>query len=316
VPPLVQDLSECTITRVHERLEESFEFVSREEVVSCDLCLFAASQREEPDFLWVFESVLFGRHSKPADSNGPLDPVLERKRPLVGDKIVPYWNSGTVLILRNHIWSSSASIQFRRVQQEPSLTTRRYLSVRNRRERTHRRSSRALWKGSVMITVSPAIASALAITADLFPGNRSLSDRRTLHRPRDRRHLPGTGILAGNSTFLETTLSYVSDLPRFQREKYVASRDWRSSSRLVSSPARPSTSSGSPPTPSSPRCSGGGCSAGDPRRDRHPDREGLYVRPRRLRHRVAVPNVDRERSAVHRRRRRDSARRRLTGGDS
>nr|WP_273739634.1 YeeE/YedE thiosulfate transporter family protein [Natrinema soli] len=37
----------------------------------------------------------------------------------------------------------------------------------------------------------------------------------------------GTGILAGNSTFLETTLSYVSDLPRFQREKYVASRDWR-----------------------------------------------------------------------------------------
>ena len=37
----------------------------------------------------------------------------------------------------------------------------------------------------------------------------------------------GTGIIAGNSTFLETTLSYVSDLPRFQREKYVTSRDWR-----------------------------------------------------------------------------------------
>ncbi|MFD1564522.1 YeeE/YedE family protein [Haloarchaeobius amylolyticus] len=37
----------------------------------------------------------------------------------------------------------------------------------------------------------------------------------------------GTGIIAGNSTFLETTLSYVSDLPRFQREKYVSSRDWR-----------------------------------------------------------------------------------------
>lgn len=37
----------------------------------------------------------------------------------------------------------------------------------------------------------------------------------------------GTGILAGNSTFLETTLSYVSELLRFQQEKYVRSRDWR-----------------------------------------------------------------------------------------
>ncbi|TMT81682.1 YeeE/YedE family protein [Haloterrigena sp. H1] len=37
----------------------------------------------------------------------------------------------------------------------------------------------------------------------------------------------GTGIIAGNSTFFETTLSYVSDLPRFQREQYVSSRDWR-----------------------------------------------------------------------------------------
>ncbi|NHN49294.1 YeeE/YedE family protein [Halostella sp. JP-L12] len=37
----------------------------------------------------------------------------------------------------------------------------------------------------------------------------------------------GTGIIAGNSTLLETTLSYVSDLPRFQRKKYVRSRDWR-----------------------------------------------------------------------------------------
>lgn len=37
----------------------------------------------------------------------------------------------------------------------------------------------------------------------------------------------GTGIIAGNSTFLETTLSYLSQLPRFQREKYVRSRDWR-----------------------------------------------------------------------------------------
>jgi uncharacterized membrane protein YedE/YeeE len=34
-----------------------------------------------------------------------------------------------------------------------------------------------------------------------------------------------TGISAGASTFLESTLSYVSDLPRFQQ--YVASRDWR-----------------------------------------------------------------------------------------
>ncbi|WP_233274830.1 YeeE/YedE family protein [Haladaptatus cibarius] len=37
----------------------------------------------------------------------------------------------------------------------------------------------------------------------------------------------GTGIIAGASTFLETTLSYVSGVPRFQKGKYVASRDWR-----------------------------------------------------------------------------------------
>ena len=37
----------------------------------------------------------------------------------------------------------------------------------------------------------------------------------------------GTAIIPGNSTFLETTLSYVSDLPRFNRPKYLASRDWR-----------------------------------------------------------------------------------------
>ncbi|WP_254766720.1 YeeE/YedE family protein [Salinilacihabitans rarus] len=35
----------------------------------------------------------------------------------------------------------------------------------------------------------------------------------------------GTGIIAGASTFLESTLSYVSDQSRFQR--YRASRDWR-----------------------------------------------------------------------------------------
>jgi uncharacterized membrane protein YedE/YeeE len=35
----------------------------------------------------------------------------------------------------------------------------------------------------------------------------------------------GTGIPAGASTFLESTLSYVSGQTRFQR--YVASRDWR-----------------------------------------------------------------------------------------
>lgn len=36
-----------------------------------------------------------------------------------------------------------------------------------------------------------------------------------------------TGIIAGASTFLESTLSYVSDVPRFNRFKYVRSRDWR-----------------------------------------------------------------------------------------
>ncbi|MCU4924618.1 YeeE/YedE thiosulfate transporter family protein [Halobacteria archaeon AArc-dxtr1] len=35
----------------------------------------------------------------------------------------------------------------------------------------------------------------------------------------------GTGIAAGASTFLESTLSYVSELSRF--EQYHASRDWR-----------------------------------------------------------------------------------------
>ncbi|RLM59863.1 YeeE/YedE family protein [Halobellus sp. Atlit-31R] len=35
----------------------------------------------------------------------------------------------------------------------------------------------------------------------------------------------GTGIPAGASTFLESTLSYVSDKSRFQR--YVSSRNWR-----------------------------------------------------------------------------------------
>lgn len=35
----------------------------------------------------------------------------------------------------------------------------------------------------------------------------------------------GTGIAAGASTFLESTLSYVSERSRFQR--YVPSRDWR-----------------------------------------------------------------------------------------
>src|SRR6056297_2201233 len=37
----------------------------------------------------------------------------------------------------------------------------------------------------------------------------------------------GTGIIAGASTFLESTWSYTSDLPRFNQPKYLASRDWR-----------------------------------------------------------------------------------------
>ncbi|GAA0305397.1 putative membrane protein YedE/YeeE [Halarchaeum rubridurum] len=36
-----------------------------------------------------------------------------------------------------------------------------------------------------------------------------------------------TGIIAGASTFLESTLSYVSGVERFNRYKYVQSRDWR-----------------------------------------------------------------------------------------
>ena len=36
-----------------------------------------------------------------------------------------------------------------------------------------------------------------------------------------------TGIIPGASTFLETTLSYVSKAPRFNQPKYLESRDWR-----------------------------------------------------------------------------------------
>ena len=37
----------------------------------------------------------------------------------------------------------------------------------------------------------------------------------------------GTGISAGASTFLESTLSYVSKQARFQQDRFVSSRDWR-----------------------------------------------------------------------------------------
>ena len=37
----------------------------------------------------------------------------------------------------------------------------------------------------------------------------------------------GTGIAAGASTFLESTLSYVSNRERFQQTRFVESRDWR-----------------------------------------------------------------------------------------
>lgn len=37
----------------------------------------------------------------------------------------------------------------------------------------------------------------------------------------------GTGYIVGASTFLETTLSYVSSLPRFQSPRFLESRDWR-----------------------------------------------------------------------------------------
>lgn len=37
----------------------------------------------------------------------------------------------------------------------------------------------------------------------------------------------GTGITAGASTFLESTLSYVSSRERFQQFRFISSRDWR-----------------------------------------------------------------------------------------
>ena len=36
-----------------------------------------------------------------------------------------------------------------------------------------------------------------------------------------------TGLIPGASTFLESTWSYVSKLPRFNRPSYLESRDWR-----------------------------------------------------------------------------------------
>lgn len=36
-----------------------------------------------------------------------------------------------------------------------------------------------------------------------------------------------TGIIAGASTFLESTWSYVSSVSQFNQPKYLASRDWR-----------------------------------------------------------------------------------------
>lgn len=37
----------------------------------------------------------------------------------------------------------------------------------------------------------------------------------------------GTAITPGASTFFESTLSYISDVSRFNRPKYLESRDWR-----------------------------------------------------------------------------------------
>ena len=37
----------------------------------------------------------------------------------------------------------------------------------------------------------------------------------------------GSGIIAGASTFLESTLSYVSKRARFRQSRFVDSRDWR-----------------------------------------------------------------------------------------
>lgn len=37
----------------------------------------------------------------------------------------------------------------------------------------------------------------------------------------------GTAITPGASTFFESTLSYVSNIPRFNRQKFLVSRDWR-----------------------------------------------------------------------------------------
>lgn len=37
----------------------------------------------------------------------------------------------------------------------------------------------------------------------------------------------GTGLIAGASTFLESTLSYVSKQDRFQQARFVTTRDWR-----------------------------------------------------------------------------------------
>jgi len=65
----------------------------------------------------------------------------------------------------------------------------------------------------------------LQLAAELFPNGSAGTPSGATRRPRDRPDIRRNGHPAGASTFLESTLSYVSGQSRFQQ--YVGSRDWR-----------------------------------------------------------------------------------------
>ncbi len=119
-------------------------------------------------------------------------------------------------------------------------------------ENRHKAVSERIWANSTQTnekrskrTISPAVRSSSNYSGAQLPKY----DTRTVTAAHVRRTVPprttryaiggvlvglgvaiiylGTGIIAGASTFLESTLSYASTRPRFQWSKYVASRDWR-----------------------------------------------------------------------------------------
>ncbi|MXR21321.1 YeeE/YedE family protein [Halobacterium bonnevillei] len=76
--------------------------------------------------------------------------------------------------------------------------------------------------------LAPEPAAVLAVSGDLFPrGVSQYLVGGVLIGLGTAVIYFGTGITAGASTFLESTLSYVSSVERFNQGTYVRSRDWR-----------------------------------------------------------------------------------------